>query len=591
MTFDQAQSPRLGQTVAPELPGIQVVDLANLPEVARTGQIIYLEDTSQFAVYFDGAWVTPNAGVQTFVAPVEPLADNVGDLWLSTISFQLKVWNGTIWVTVVDPEGTKIKYNAADALYTVVGAPINASFTIYSSTSAPASPSNNDFWFNPNTNVTQKRVTGVWVLASGADDTAVQNAVLTSSTAIDGQVKFYRQLGAPTGLSAQNEGDVWRNITTGVTYRWNGGGWVSIADGLAMAQSAVGIDQISSTQLKADAITAKHTLTGPVIRTAASGNRMEIRDDSAGGVIWAYSGVAGEDPGYIDPGVSADGRPNLVISSGRKASPAFDNAGFIRLNSSAGPGAYIIVNDDPNPYDIALGGTTNVVGDLHCDNTWTNRLILTTPFTGQGVINATTGVIYMENYVSCNGSLGAQADVTAGGAMFCQGGFTTNGGIFTGGGTGLITSGTVIVQGIASAGAAAANTVCNGSGELRRISSSAAKYKENFRDPGLDADAMLDAIDTVLFDYKEEHGGFTDVLGVRADDAVGTALNNFVVYDWVTEEDGSTTWTDVEAFDYGRAGFMLAHTVGKAQRARIEELETRVAALEAALADMTASGD
>ncbi len=136
-------------------------------------------------------------------------------------------------------------------------------------------------------------------------------------------------------------------------------------------------------------------------------------------------------------------------------------------------------------------------------------------------------------------------------------------------------SGTVtgnrLVTGIGTS-AAAANTYMDSAGMLLKSTASAAKYKENFRPVDLDGDALLDAVDLVLFDYREDAGGFKDRLGTVADTAVGTALENFVVFEG----------DEVENLDYGRAAFVMAHTVGREHRQRITDIEARLEALEAA---------
>lgn len=135
--------------------------------------------------------------------------------------------------------------------------------------------------------------------------------------------------------------------------------------------------------------------------------------------------------------------------------------------------------------------------------------------------------------------------------------------------SGTIT-GNRLVTGIGTS-AAAANTYMDSAGMLLKSTASAAKYKENFRPVDLDGGALLDAVDLVLFDYREDAGGFKDRLGTVADTAIGTALENFVVFEG----------DEVENFDYSRAAFVMAHTVGREHRRRITDIEARLEALEA----------
>ena len=104
MTFNHAQSARLGQRVPPETSSVQVIaTLADLPEVAYEGQVIYVQDIDVFQVY-DGAWQTPStlqAGVKTFVrpdAPTNPTDDiSTGDMWINSITREFMVWDGAMW--------------------------------------------------------------------------------------------------------------------------------------------------------------------------------------------------------------------------------------------------------------------------------------------------------------------------------------------------------------------------------------------------------------------------------------------------------------------------------------------------------------
>ena len=150
----------------------------------------------------------------------------------------------------------------------------------------------------------------------------------------------------------------------------------------------------------------------------------------------------------------------------------------------------------------------------------------------------------------------------------------TDGTVYVMGADDLVVGGTAsanrLVTGIGTS-AAAANTYMDSAGMLLRSTASAARYKENFRPVDLGGDALLDAVDLVLFDYREDAGGFKDKLGTVADTAVGTALENFVVFEG----------DEVENFDYGRGAFVMAHTVGREHRRQITNIEARLEALEA----------
>lgn len=124
---------------------------------------------------------------------------------------------------------------------------------------------------------------------------------------------------------------------------------------------------------------------------------------------------------------------------------------------------------------------------------------------------------------------------------------------------------------------AAPNTYITSGGVIGKGTGSARKYKENFRPVTLTVDDVLGSVDPVLFDYRDgRFGNGKDLMGVIADDLVGTPLENFVVFD---PETG-----DVENADYGRAAFVGLITVGRAQRQRLLEHDQQFAELRDDLA-------
>lgn len=93
MTYDQAQSPRLGQRVPIESTYVQIVDvdpataLPDLPEVAYPGQLIFRQDLGILQIWSleDDTWLSVAGGVAgqlTFVGDNQPTgAHNTGDIW------------------------------------------------------------------------------------------------------------------------------------------------------------------------------------------------------------------------------------------------------------------------------------------------------------------------------------------------------------------------------------------------------------------------------------------------------------------------------------------------------------------------------
>jgi hypothetical protein len=107
--YDQAQSQRLAQRNGVEQPGIRLVYLEDLPEIAYRGQLIYNGTSDQLMVYDGDAWQTAgdNSGSRLFVQAADPLiAESVGegDQWYSTTTGILQVFNGSAWVEPALPE-------------------------------------------------------------------------------------------------------------------------------------------------------------------------------------------------------------------------------------------------------------------------------------------------------------------------------------------------------------------------------------------------------------------------------------------------------------------------------------------------------
>ena len=91
MTYDQAQSPRLGQRVPVESTYVQMFLGTDIPEAAWSGQLIYRVETQGLEIYDDdaGAWkeITGGTfGMLTFVGghSPPPVSAHAGDIWFDT---------------------------------------------------------------------------------------------------------------------------------------------------------------------------------------------------------------------------------------------------------------------------------------------------------------------------------------------------------------------------------------------------------------------------------------------------------------------------------------------------------------------------
>jgi hypothetical protein len=87
MAFDQAQSARLGQKTPIESTYVQIYSGDELPEASWPGQIIYRSEEQFLQVFNGNAWedvVGGHAGTLTFVGPVPPVSQTVGDVWFDS---------------------------------------------------------------------------------------------------------------------------------------------------------------------------------------------------------------------------------------------------------------------------------------------------------------------------------------------------------------------------------------------------------------------------------------------------------------------------------------------------------------------------
>ena len=228
MAFDHAQSPRLGQKTPIETPNVLLCTSTTMPEVARRGMPVYVMDLGIFRVYDGTAWRDVGGGTgtggRTHVGPTEPVADDIGEMWLNTTNNLLYVWDGTEWVLATPPaDGYLVA--AAKAIYGVLKTDEQA-YVIYYGTSAPGSPSSSTLWLNETTNIANRWNGATWVsYGSLALNTALNS--YTDLETIDGEVEYHYTGVTPT-LGATDRGDIWVNEDTNVSMVWSGAYWLSL---------------------------------------------------------------------------------------------------------------------------------------------------------------------------------------------------------------------------------------------------------------------------------------------------------------------------------------------------------------------------
>jgi hypothetical protein len=161
------------------------------------------------------------------------------------------------------------------------------------------------------------------------------------------------------------------------------------ANTITAAQIAAGT--ITATEIAAGTITASQlsataidglTITGATIRTASSGSRTEIANDTSAGVIKFYTGLTGEVAGFINPGMivrSPDTTAVLNIQP-PKFSTGYTIAPTIMMRTGGTgslfdvqPVVYIGIPDSPKtgggtqPGLLSIGKSTSSVSNIDID--------------------------------------------------------------------------------------------------------------------------------------------------------------------------------------------------------------------------------
>lgn len=141
-----------------------------------------------------------------------------------------------------------------------------------------------------------------------------------------------------------------------------------------LADNAVDGDKLA-TDIDASAV----TMTGAVIQTADTGERVVMRNDGSGGIIEFFGGLSGETAGYVDPTLFAS-IPALTFAPGKTAS--FPSRPLMRLAatddaaSDAGGTFSVAANQVTlstgathatialGDVNISIGATSTIFGDL-----------------------------------------------------------------------------------------------------------------------------------------------------------------------------------------------------------------------------------
>lgn len=246
MTFDQAQSPRLGQRTQVESTYVRMFSGVEIPEAAWPGQIIYRTDLQILQVYTEaGAWedvVSGVPGILTFVGPSIPVSVSAGDMWFDTDD-HYKLYLATSagadaitsgeWVLVQDSYSAQQTANVKTQTF-VQNSPPPTSVTV------------GDLWYNTSDFFKPYRAhsVGATTIATGQWQSVQDGYIGLADLKINTKARTFIQTSPPTAVAA---GDLWfdsddgnkayRAFAAGVT-TIGSSGWVAVQDGtIATAQA------------------------------------------------------------------------------------------------------------------------------------------------------------------------------------------------------------------------------------------------------------------------------------------------------------------------------------------------------------------
>lgn len=243
--------------------------------------------------------------VETFFQATEPTADmSIGDLWWDTDNNRAHRYDGAVWVELLDAGITTALQDAADAqetadgkitafyqtaepavasegdlwydtdngnkvhYYTAAGTwaalPVSlaalgsdvtaralGSITTFTGSATPASPKTGDMWVDSGNGNLLKRWDGdSW---EPVQDAAIQQAIddaLDASELADSKMRLFYQNTAPTGMTANDIGDLWFQINNdNKQYRYTGTGPVSGWEPVLVGSEAIAPEGVEGTNI------------------------------------------------------------------------------------------------------------------------------------------------------------------------------------------------------------------------------------------------------------------------------------------------------------------------------------------------------
>lgn len=178
-------------------------------------------------------------------APTGLDALNNGDLWIDTDDGKIYRYTHPNWAQVVD-NGVA----AANAALTALGinqtwvdniaAEADRAIATFYGTTSPTGMETGDLWLSGTAGVPMKRWDGdSWENFEDPNVSAAYSLAGQAKTDANAKILTYAQTSAPTGLTADNNGDLWINTTTGPLYgqikRYTHPNWDLVSDNGVLA--------------------------------------------------------------------------------------------------------------------------------------------------------------------------------------------------------------------------------------------------------------------------------------------------------------------------------------------------------------------
>jgi hypothetical protein len=276
--------------------GVTVVSPTD-PDVLKEGTTVVDPTTGATKVY--------STDINDFVTLTDPVAqeaadgknssyyqDNeptggtylVGDMWFDTNDdYKLYVWDGTAWVLSQDSATAQTIAESKNATYRSASAPVGTAY------------SNGDTWIDTgNSNKLYVWVNNAWISAQDGAIGSAQSAATAAQNTADGKNTVYYQTTAP-GSTPNVAGDIWWQYSSGVIVgQWTGAGgttWNQNSIGSAVIANLDVGKLTAGTISVAISLSSAGSITGGVIRTAASGTRIEMTS-STSNILYFYGSTS-----------------------------------------------------------------------------------------------------------------------------------------------------------------------------------------------------------------------------------------------------------------------------------------------------------